>query len=95
MNNLKKRVEKIEDKLLDDEKYLNAEDIRLILSGLPIEYANLVREKILTGDYQETTPILRSIEERREEMELILQLIEPSNAAQVRQRLEARGYRPG
>jgi two-component SAPR family response regulator len=95
MNNLKKRVEKIEDKLLDDEKYLNAEDIRLILSGLPIEYANLVREKILTGDYQETTPRLRSIEERREEMELILQLIEPSNAAQVRQRLEARGYRPG
>jgi len=95
MNNLKKRVEKIEDKLLDDEKYLNAEDIRLILSGLPIEYANLVREKILTGDYQEITPRLRSIEERREEMELILQLIEPSNAAQVRQRLEARGYRPG
>ena len=95
MNNLKKRVEKIEDKLLDDEKYLNAEDIRLILSGLPIEYANLVREKILTGDYQETTPRLRSIEERREGMELILQLIEPSNAAQVRQRLEARGYRPG
>jgi len=91
--NTKARIKKLEEKLLQDEYFLNIEDVELILSGLPPEFKKAVMERLVAGNYQKEEPRITSLSEKREALEMLLEHVQPEIAEKVRQRIESRNFR--
>lgn len=95
MKKIKTRIQKVEDQLHGDEYFLNKGDIELILAGLPDGYRQEVIDAILKYEIpKEKKPRLTSIDEKRKQLDLILEACSAEISKKVRERVEKRGYRP-
>lgn len=95
--NVKTRLEKIEDKVFDDGRFLTAEDVELFLVGLPPEYAATVRKKITEiakePPEEPVEPRRVSLAEKKAILESMLVYVTPDVADKIRRQVAARGYR--
>lgn len=102
MRNLKRRVQRIEG-LVNEEEGLTADDAKLVLSVLPKEYTDAVRRKIreigdenrAAGEYDH--PVQRSGKAKKRSglhgktLEMIMNALPSEYAAALKAKVEAKG----